>query len=219
MPTHPTQLPQEPSGTSKETNWFRNLVRAVRERSIEVGPGLRASYGVNRTLIELAGIQEILEQAEASELQRFLVTEDAADYMECVKVDDDGVPYGSGVLVARPLHLRRTGFHGTTVNYRGGTFRLEYADTTTRRCYDADNRYFDESIWPPYVQGDSEIYGMRPKGKPPVFRLDGTQLEWLDINVSSRIFEPNVTKVQVCQMVNGVNVTRYMYVAGGPIQV
>ena len=65
---HPTELAREPSGNAKEVSWFRTILKNLRERSVKVGPGLRVSYRVDGTLIELAG-REASASAPAAAVQ------------------------------------------------------------------------------------------------------------------------------------------------------
>ncbi len=64
-----TQLPPEPSGDAKETQWFRQLTRCLRERTVKVGPGLRVSYRSDGTLIELPPQRAVEQAGESGTLQ------------------------------------------------------------------------------------------------------------------------------------------------------
>ncbi len=225
---HPTRIPMAPSGNAREVNWFRNLLQCVLERSIRVGPGLRASHEKGGTLIELSGRME-RGAADASPVQRFYVDFVLPNFLICRRSDDDGNPIGdpplsaaspSAYLVAKPPELREDTYNGVTTTYLGNTFTFSYSEG--QRQVSDGARYFTEEMTPPYASGDNEIYAAKPIGKTGYTYDDGDgfvkQLEWIDLNVSARVFKPRMTLVATCSIEGGVEVVRYMWVAGGPIQ-
>lgn len=64
-----TSIPSEPAGNSKETAWFRQLLRCIRERTLKVGPGLRLSYKADGALIEL--VPQVVQAAGESGTLQF----------------------------------------------------------------------------------------------------------------------------------------------------
>lgn len=205
---HPTSLPPEPSGNSKETTWFRQLLKNIRERSIKVGPGLRASYKLNETLIELAkkeassGTEEV-----TSGVQRFRVDSIHDHYLTCRKSDDLGQPIGSTTYrIAKPWPLQ--------VESEGPTFVTQ----NTRRRYIL-TYYVNEEIDPAYYVGDSRIFATMPTGKDGTIEIiDGelVPLEWIDLNNAARHWRASYTEVRVCVDEGSGPVTRRIFLAGGP---
>lgn len=200
---YPTPLPPEPSGNSKETTWFRQLLKAIRERSVKVGPGLRASYNVNETLIELERAQIAGgTTTTASESQRYYIDEVQDSYLLCRVADETGVPSGNQVKIAKPENLRVT------------TGSATYVSQNARKRFITGNAYVAEEIDPAYDMGDF-IYADEPEGKTGV-TIDGAILTLLDENRDARHWRASYTLVSVCVNEGGTLVTRTMYVAGGP---
>lgn len=101
-------------------------------------------------------------------------------------------------------------------------------DQRTRTLVDGEEylaesvTYTDEDIWPKYVPGHSIIYAARVTGTPimtvteteiePVATLEQTEyaVEWVDLNVAGRTFQPAERKVKVC--VNGQTGNHYVLI-------
>ena len=150
-------------------------------------------------------------------IQRFYIYEESDDYLDCLRADTDGNPYGDLVKVAKPMALRVSTYHGQSNSDLGGVFTISYQSSSNRRFTDSDGRYWDEVLWPPYLSGDTDIYACEPDGGTGL-TVSGTVLTWLDMNLNARHFRPKMTQLATCVVENGVNVVKYIYVSGGPVQ-
>ena len=222
---YPTKLPRVPAGNTRETTWFLDARKCLDERSIIAGPGILVDYTVGGTVLKLAPARTAAAEA-ARNLQRMYVDGVSNDYLECRKSDEAGQPIGAlgqaTIYVAKPKPLRVTTYHNQS-EVRGGVLWLfQYADSNNRNLTPiGGTTYVSEALFPQYVVGDNEIYAMQPIGKTGLtvhFETGNIQLEWIDMNVSARVFVPAYTRVPICVVVNGVNTVQYMFVAGGPIQ-
>lgn len=189
------------------------------------------NYSVRQTqhgqVIQLENKQEKTTIKPGSRVQRFRVDQQYDDYLGCRKVTEDGIPDDADVNiynVAKPLHLRKS--TQTQVNYPfsqlGYPFSVLYPNQdggAVRHLTAANagqpNRYIKEIVWPLYANDD--IYAAEAEEKTGVI-VNGTRLTWIDLNVDGRQYRPTYTRIAVCVLENGQNVTKYMYVAGGPIQ-
>ena len=185
---HPTELPREPSGNAKEVSWFRILLKCVLQRSIKVGPGLRASYRVDGTLIELEG--RAASGGAGGTIQQYKVTVISDDSITCRTWDGttDGT---SDVIVAKPYRLRKTPWNGITVVYdfNGTSYSIVYSYLATPGFRTAQvtvggtQTTESQAIIPIYKVGDI-IYATEPEGGTDVFV--GSAVTWLDLNVDAR---------------------------------
>lgn len=200
---------------AKEINRVLDYVDSMK---IARGKAYRVRHTAHGQLIDFtdSGADEL----DPGTLQRFYLSETANDYLQCYKADEDGQPIlGSGVFnVAKPMSLRISKYNGVTRTAFGGSWIFSYSDGNNRRLtVDGGSRYFDEVLWPPYEEGEHEIYAMKAIGKCEV-EVDGSNLEWVDVNVHGRAFRPKMTLVSTCSIENGLEVVKYFYVSGGPIQ-
>lgn len=211
---YPTKLPPEASGNSKETNWFRQLMKCIRERSLAVGPGLRISYKTDGTLIEIVGKETTaaVESVATGAIQRFIIDEIYDKYLVCRKATEAGVAIGTQTYrIAKPLELRVSAISTQFIN-----------QTTRKRFVGASGAYVNEEMQPPYEVGSAELYASLVEGDssvvdPEAPSTNPTQkLEWLDVNVEGRHWRASYYLVSVCVNESGTLVTKQMYVAGGP---
>lgn len=205
--THPTPLPREPGGDSKETSWFRKLLRCVRERGVKVGPGLRASYTTEHTLIELER-ERGSSKAEAGVVQRFYLDGAENEWLNCRKCAEDGTPIGDAGVdfyrIAKPPGLR---LPASLQAVEDAGFTIYYINSNRREIRsdsDAD-LLIVETLRVPYTQGDTEIYGTMPVGKtgltinltPGGEQQTPYQLEWIEC-VSVRQWAPAYRSIKSC---------------------
>lgn len=205
---------------------INQLGEAVQSLRIQRGLGYNVHHTAYGQVIKLEGRRITGDAGEPGTLvQRFRVTALENDYVSCRKVTEDGqidTDDTTTYYVAKPVELRVGTQDGASNTALGYTFRISFptaADygNTRRLTNTTDNsRYVNEVLFPAYVIG-SEIYACEPEDKTGVVR-NLERLTWLDINVDARHYRPKYERVAVCQTVNGQTVTRYMYVAGGPIQ-
>ena len=192
--------------------------------ALRIQPGL--GYTVHRTAhgqtIKLA---QRRQQDDAIAIERFKVQALENDYVSCRKLKEDGNIDDSDTTtyyVAKPVELRVSHQDGATNSALGYTFTIsfptaaDYGNTRKLTNTSDNSRYVNEVLFPAYAVG-SEIYACEPEHKTGVLR-NSVRLTWLDINVDARHYRPKYQRVAVCVQENGQTVTRYMYVAGGPIQ-
>lgn len=184
-----TQIPSEPAGNAKETAWFRQLLRCIRERTVKVGPGLRVSYKSDGSLIELVGIQRQQTVEAGASIQQYRITAVSNDYIEGKTWD--GTTLGDvAVKIAKPFRLRKTGWDGVTVvyNFNGTIFSILYTYLATpgsRTAFRAAGNVTENQAIIPLYSVNDIIYATEPEGGTLV-TSDGTALTWLDLNVDAR---------------------------------
>jgi hypothetical protein len=178
------------------------------------------SYRVRKTtsgqLLDFEKAKET-QTVEGLVIQRFYIDEEYDDHLDCRRADTDGNPYGDTVQIAKPLALRVSTYDGETDTTLGGTFTISYQSVNARRFTDSAGRYWEEVLWPAYEIGASDIYACEPEGGAGL-NVFGTDLTWLDMNLNARHFRPKMTQLATCVVENGVNVVKYIYVSGGPVQ-
>ena len=113
------------------------------------------------------------------ERARFKVQSINTDYLTCRTYD--GTTTGStDIYVAMPWDLRRTPFHGATVN--GVTYT--YSSNIQRSATDGTNTE-THVITPPYF-ANCEIWAFRAVGGGTGVTVSSAGLVWQDMNVSGR---------------------------------
>lgn len=212
-------------------------MKCVRERSIAVGPGLRASYFADRTLVELAVVPEGGTAAPAEdETQVFVAVEVQGDYLVCVKESDDPAT-GTRYSVAKPQPLSATYQSFVPLAWADNdTYTITFVDTglykwnRRRLTSGTTGKYWDEFLDPlygPSARSGETFEGSRitaRKLKVPAFGAgtlghDGQPIYWEDINVEARHYRPVPMLVALCvDDGTGNAVTKYAYIAGGPLQ-
>lgn len=195
-------------------------------KSLQINSGL--GYTVHRTAhgqtIRI-GFKKDAQQPDVISVQRFRIMNVQNDWLECKKLTEDGeldeIDIGT-YYVAKPVELRVSRQSGLAAGETGYQFVVSFPSSLSfgneRRLTNQtdNNRYVDEVLTPPYASG-AEIYACEPEDKTGVLRQD-VRLTWLDLNVDARHYRPKYQRVAVCVQENGQTVTRYLYVAGGPIQ-
>lgn len=123
------------------------------------------------------------------------------DYFEAQILNANGGRTSTRVSVAKPFDLRRTPFHGATIEWQTDfQVRYEYfSNSTIRKATrlahgDIEERFFLETVWKPY--GAIEYISGGPTNFTyPLWALqvgeaitgvDGA--DWLDLNVDARIW-------------------------------
>ena len=218
-----TQLPAEPAGNAKETAWFRQVLRVLRELRVKTGPGLRYSYKTDCTLIELLPQRRTAPAGEASPSTRMKILEIAADYLRCRTQSADGsVDDGETLIrVAKPAFLRVTGINGTT---RDG-WSYSVVDPASERTLTAATapgitagKQVIEEVRPSYKANDT-IYAIQPKGETSVVDPDNSaaKLTWLDSNVDGRNWFHRRIMLDVCVLVNNLPTQKTVVFSAGPI--
>ena len=214
----PTPLPREPSGNAKEVGWFKAVLKNLRERTVRVGPGLRASYRSDGTVIELVREKVTTETAEPGVVQRFYLDVVENEWLNCRKADEDGTPIGVAgqdfYRIAKPPGLRLP----SSLEMVDGDFTIVYTGSNTREVQwnqDRDLKII-ERLKPPYGPPanvspdlglmDTEIYATKPVGKtgltitvavPGQETPQPVQLEWIEC-VAVRQWVPDYTTVKSC---------------------
>lgn len=184
-----TQIPSEPAGNAKETAWFRQLLRCIRERTVKVGPGLRKSHNTDGTLIELIPVRQEVSVSESSAIQQYKITAIADDYIEAKTWD--GTTLGDvAVQVAKPWRLRKTDWNGATVtyNFNGTIFTIQYTYLATpgfRTAVRPSTGVTENQAIIPLYSVNDIIYATEPDGGTLV-TVNSTALTWLDLNVDAR---------------------------------
>lgn len=183
----------------------------------------RRLASLDDAVANLRNKRKFLEGGGGGKLQRFSLTSFANDYLVCVMLDTAGVAIaGSTTNVAKPPALWVSKFAGLTLS--DWTYPTVSATTNSRRAVYAGTPiagglqvgdYQDELLAPVYAVGD-EIFGMEADGATGVV-VSGTQLTWLDNNVSARHWRAVRTALNVCRLENGVQTQRRMVVDGGPV--
>ena len=110
------------------------------------------------------------------------------DYLECKQLDGT-TEVGPTVKVAKPYHLRRTPFHGKTINGITYTYTGVQSRTKTRA---SPSETENQVIVPAYQEavtgyGGDEIYACKPSGGTGVkIGYKDEDVIWLDINNAGR---------------------------------
>lgn len=218
----------EEKGPLKRITGAINDVNALAQSMrIQRGLGYSVRHTAHGQVLQLDSRRTDTGVQNASTVQRFIVTSIENDWLGCVKLKPDGTisEDDSQHKVAKPVLLRVSSLAGTLFLEGGYGFIIGFQTPAdhgnTRRLVvpaDASNpaRYVDEILSPFYAIG-SEIYATEPEGQTGVI-VNGERLTWVDLNVDARHYRPKYTRVAACVVENGQTVTRYMFVAGGPIQ-
>jgi len=206
----PTRLPAEPSGNAKEVGWFRTVLKNIRERTLKVGPGLRASYKVDGTYLELVGVADSSAAAPASaEIKRMQITAVASTYVVAQSyAADETTLSGESFNVALQKYHRGSTYADLTL----GGYRFRGLSLVNISGLD-DNDTLAFTVFPPPTAGD-DIIAAKPEGKTDLV-VSGTRLEWMD--TTARWLMPELRVVNVCRLEGGIPVTRRILVAGGAI--
>jgi len=220
-----TQIPSEPSGTTKEVTWFRQVLRCLRERTVKVGPGLRLSYKIDGTLIELASQAAAAGASSepSSSISRMRIVSVEGDYVTARNQVEDGTVDDNSELfyVAKPPFLRVTGINGITRD--GWTYAVSSpANTRTLTAAGAPGitagLLMIEDLRPSYVAGDT-IYATLPMGKTSVAHptISGQKLSWIDLNLDPRSYGHKRVMLDACVLVNGTPTQKRIVFEAGPI--
>jgi hypothetical protein len=203
-------------------NQLGDLAQSLR---IQRGLGYNVHHTAYGQVIKLDRVSGGEDGEDGSTIQRFQVRALENDWLECRKLKDNGELDDADTTtyyVAKPVQLRVSTLGGTTNTALGYTFTISFPTAgdygnTRRLTNTSDNsRFINEVLFPAYEVG-SEIYACEPEDKTGVLRNE-VRLTWLDLNVDARCYRPKYQRVAVCVQEGGQTVTRYMYVAGGPIQ-
>jgi hypothetical protein len=219
----------EEKGPLKRLTRAINSVNALAQSMrIQRGLGYSVRHTAHGQVIQLEDRRGTTTVEQAATIQRFEVTAIENDWVSCRKLKEDGTLDETDETVykvAKPKELRVSTQNGATLAALGYNFIVSFpvaADygNTRRLTLPASGstpaRYVDEVLLPAYNIG-SELYATEPEDKTGV-TVNDIRLTWLDINVDARQYRPKLTRVAVCVQENGQTVTRYMFVAGGPIQ-
>jgi len=107
------------------------------------------------------------------------------DYLECKQLDGTTFAPEVTVKVAKPYNLRKTPFHGKTINGITYTYTGTQSRTKTREGA-TENQVITPAyqVAVPGYDGD-EIYACKPSGGTGV-KIDDEDVIWLDINNAGR---------------------------------
>ena len=203
---------------NRAINSVNELAQSMR---IQRGLGYSVRHTAHGQVIQLEDRTRVVAGEAASPLQRFQATEIQNDYVSARKLNSDGTLSTDTTVykIAKPKELRVATQTGANIFTWGDTFVVSFPFPTAygnSRRLTSGTRYVDEVLLPSYVVG-SEIYATEATGETGV-TVSGTRLTWIDVNADARQYRPKYTKVAVCVTENGQTVTKYMYVAGGPVQ-
>jgi hypothetical protein len=149
--------------------------------------------------------------AASISVQRVTVTTDGNDSVTCTTADS------VSITVAKPLHLRRSFYHGVTI----GNWSYSATSSSTRRATYVgasvtgglqNGDYIDEELDPQYLTTDTVLIVAEPEDGTGI-----TDVTWIDLNVSARHFRPSRARLDVCRIENGVRTSRRVVVDGGPV--
>lgn len=150
-------------------------------------------------------IGKAVDPVDSVEVQRFSINSVAEKWLSCHKVDKTGAIVSTGTLhkVMRPLKLRGDG--GLPPGYQTGTLVEGDASPGQYRTYEyilpADplgpTYKVEQRIDPLYAPGDF-LYGVNNVTGGTENDDDGTQLEWLDLNVDGRHWIREMKDIEIC---------------------
>lgn len=216
------------SGPLKRLSRTINDVNALAQSMrIQRGLGYSVRHTPHGQVIQLEDRRGTSVVEPGSKVQRFAVVQPFNDYLSCLRVKENGaVDVQTTYYVAKPEQLRVSYqlsiAEGNRWRMLGYPFRLQFplqnGGATRQFAIDSigqPTRYVEEVLFPQYFGGD-EIYAAEAEGKTGV-TVDGKLLTWIDLNVDARAYRPIYTRMAVCVTENGQNVTKYIYVAGGPV--
>lgn len=188
--SHPTELPREPRGNADEASWLKKILRCVTERTLIAGKGIRMEWKRNGTVISAEPTEPQKRGADGI-VKQFRVLSVWDDVVYGVGWNGTS-PTSEGQTIAKPYKLRRTPWHGQTVqyvledpisgdqsfsvsyNYFSGSFRTA---SITSGAFTA----VEKQVIIPKYQEDDIIYAAQPDGGTSVSGVD-----WLDINADGR---------------------------------
>lgn len=205
-------------------NSVSELAQSMR---IQRGLGYSVRHTAHGQVIQLEDKRAAAATEPGSTVERFRITALQDDWMTCRRLKEDGNVDEDDTTeykVAKPRELRVSTQNGATISALGFGFVVsfptaDYGNTrrlTVPAAGTTPARYVDEILLPAYGIG-SEIYATEPEDKTGVL-VNDVRLTWLDLNVDARQYRPKFTRVAVCVTENGQTVTKYMFVAGGPVQ-
>jgi hypothetical protein len=162
---------------AKELAQALSFIRAMRAGGVTSGPfGLGLTPSESAALVGTSGVQRA----------RFKVVSVHTDYLTCHTYD--GTTTGTeDIPVAMPWDLRRTPFHGLTVN--GVTYT--YSSDTQRSATNGTDTE-THVITPPYFAG-CEIWAFRAVGGGTSVTVSSDGVTWQDMNVSGRAWAVKAT--------------------------
>lgn len=224
----PTKL-EEKGPLRRLSRAINNVNALAQSMRIQRGLGYSVRHTAHGQVIQLEDKRTVAAAAEpGSAIQRFRITALENDWVTCRKLKEDGNVDENDTTeykVAKPRELRVSTQDGATISALGYGFIIsfptaaDYGNTrrlTVPAAGTTPARYVDEILLPAYGIG-SEIYATEPEDKTGVL-VNSVRLTWLDLNVDARQYRPKFTRVAVCVSENGQTVTKYMFVAGGPVQ-
>lgn len=219
-----TQIPSEPAGNAKETSWFRQLLRCIRERTVKAGPGLRLSYKPDGTLIELEDLQKKVTQAvPATAATRMRIVTVDADYVTGRRQAEDGTVDNASELlyIAKPHYLRVATLNGLVQD--GWTISIASPGNSRSLTSGAGagvpvGLIVNQKLNYSYLVNDT-IYATKPEGRTAVAHptIAGTKIEWLDTNVDARNFHQIRIALSACVSIGGVPTTKTIIFEAGPV--
>lgn len=164
------------------------LVRAFNElREFSVATQPRGGLGImvretSQGTILRSAAQAVVSAAGGT-VKRFLVTSHADDWLIGSEIDGDL----TGVKIAKPYNLRKTGWHGVTVNYSflGVAYAIAYAYSGAFVGYRAatinTTSTENQAIIPLYVANRTQVFAASVDNDTGVADAD-----WIDLNADGR---------------------------------
>ncbi len=216
MANHPTPLASEPSGDAKEVSWFAAVIKNIRQRSIRVGPGLRASYGMDGTLIEIERKASSAVVAGGGGIKRLQLWAQGINYYRTYEDDGNGNFNVVGPNVAVPFFYRASTYDlgASGANYTGGLgFSLVGGEIRAHGANAGD--YLVKALFPSYAIGQYIYAGEVEDGTDVYATPPATdRVTWVDLTARTLITVPR--DFSICRLEGGQPVTRVALIDGGP---
>ncbi len=214
---HPTPLIPDPNGVGKEVSYFKQTRKNIRERGIRVGRGLRASYGVDGTLIEVEKQAVAESGAGASNIKRLQLFAQGTNYYTTYQEGLDGNFNIQGPNVAVPFFYRTSTYDlgGIPSGYTAG-LKFKVVSGQVRLIGSSDADYIPKLLFPSYALGQI-IYAGEVEAGTDVYATPPStnRVTWIDLTARTWITLP--MDFSVCTLVAGQPVTKAALIDGGPI--
>lgn len=200
------------TGTGRSANWLQRALDQIRRQRIVSGAGYKVTETPRGTTLEFPPSKGGGPGGEV-ECIRCEVTSTGADFLLANRLDTN-----EQIIVAKPENLRRSSFHGLTINgitYQAGA---DAQTRTARQTVRFNNQDITleilETVDPSYIYV-RHIYVMKAKGGTGA-DVFGEEPVWIDINVSARYWKPNYKDYPLCL---GGEAWAAIFSAGEPVKI
>lgn len=184
--------PGKPQGNDRLSHWLGKLVDYIESTRVTSVYGGRVSQGPSGTQI-IIGADAQGNQISIGSIERFTIATAFDNYLLCQPLDNTGaaIPGAPAVTIAKHVAVRGNPVHET---------RSEGVVT------------YRETVYPSF---SGVIYAGKVANKTDVVAADGLPCEWIDL--TPRAWKPGLVTLDLCRVVDGVERTFHVTVAGGPI--